>query len=172
MRVFADWVKEGDAASALEQIIPEARLVAGREIDLIASALDFDRFNNVGLPAAVSRLRLQPVRLPPGDVGSLTPFLQRQSMHRPAFMVAESARWTLNALALGYSFPVDRAGILMNNPEPGYYATLMAGLETLAKSLTVLPDIGESEPHYAYNVEGIRYLTTRPGMSHAVELKR
>ena len=93
-------------------------------------------------------------------------------MHRPAFMVAESARWTLNALALGYSFPVDRAGILMNNPEPGYYATLMVGLETLAKSLTVLPDMEDSEPHYAYNVEGIRYLTTRPGMSHAVELKR
>jgi len=175
IRVLADWVREGDASAALEQMIPEARLAAGKEVQILAPGTALDRFNNSGLPAACARLGLKPTRLPIDAVGSLRPFLQRQVRHQPAFLVAKDARWTLNALALGYSYALDGTQTLSRVPVNDYYATLMEGLEGLAKWLVVRQDQDESAvEYYAYTREGHRYLTSRPGLvSHgrALDLK-
>jgi hypothetical protein len=108
-------------------------------------------------------------------VGALRPFLQKQSRHEPAFLVSRTARWTLNALALGYSYALDGAQILSAAPVNNYYSCLMEGLEALARWLTVQPDQVDDEPHYAYTREGHRYLTSAPGLiSHGrpLDLKR
>lgn len=173
IRVFADWVKEGDVTSALEQIIPEARIVAGRMPDLVAPTDQFDAFNNAGLPVACRRLNVRPIKVPAKAIGSLRPFLQKTMVHQPGFLVSRSARWTLNALALGYSFGLDKTGIIAAEPDSGYYETLMEGLEGLARMLTVQPE-HRDDLNYAYTAEGTRYITSRPGMSHghAIALKR
>ncbi len=174
LRVYADWVKEGDVTSALEQMIPEARIAAGRLPLLCAPLPLFDAYNNAGLPLACRRLNLSPVKVPGGQIGSLRPFLVRQSMHQPAFMVSQAARWTLNALALGYSYSLDKSGILSHEPDAGYYQTLMEGLEGLAKWLTVQAPRDDDALNFAYTAEGVRYMTSRPGMEHGrrTELKR
>jgi len=174
-RIFADWVREGDSCAALEQIIGEARLVAGRDVEVFAPGSQLDRYNNSGLPAAVARLRLRVGRLPGQSIGALRPFLQKQSQHQPAFLVASGARWTTGALALGYGYALDGAATLKAVPIDDYYACLMEGLEGLAKRLTVVPAEEEDAPHWAYTKEGHRYLTSAPGLiSHgrALDLKR
>jgi hypothetical protein len=166
LRVYADWVREGDPTSALEQIIPEARMAAGRQPVLVAPATQFDQYNNVGLAQACRRLGQSPTRLPAGGLGALKPFLQKQVMHQPAFLVSQSARWTLNALALGYSWGLDKSGILKSEPDADYYRTLMEGVEALAKWLTVQAPQEDSEgANFSFTETGYRYMTSRPGIS-------
>jgi hypothetical protein len=175
LRVYADWLREGDPTSALEQIIPEAKLAAGRAVVLVAPLAQFDPYNNVGLAGACRRLGQNPTRLPGGSTGALKPFLQKQVMHQPAFLVSQSARWTLNALALGYSYGLDKSGMLKAEPDADYYRTLMEGLEGLAKWLTLQSPSGDSEDaHYAFTETGYRYMTSRPGMpdGRRAQLKR
>lgn len=174
IRVYADWVKEGSATDAMETIVPEARLVAGRQVGLFAPMAQFDLYNNTGLPAAATRFGLKFVKGPMDSIGSLKPFLQQQRQHQPAFMVCRSARWTVNALALGYSYGLEKTGLLSNFPVEGYYRTLMEGLESLASWLTM--QAGQEDTaaqNYSYTREGRRYLSSRPGMQDGrAQLKR
>lgn len=169
IRIYADWLREGDVTAALEQMIPEARVIAGREVEIVTPGSQLDRFNNTGLPSAISRLRLRPTRIPWKDtLGSLRPFLQRQSLHQPAFMASRAARWTINGLALGYSYGLDGGASLNRMPENDYYAALFEGIEGLAKWLTIRPDVEDNdEIRYAYTREGHRYQTSRPGLTNA-----
>lgn len=178
-RVFGDWVKEGAPEDALEQIIPEAvALTDGRAFKYYASLDQFDQFNNLGLPRAAKRLRLEFVRGPnsEGCVGALTTYLRSSSLAQPGFLCSPDARWTANGLAAGYARALDKSGVLSPLPEAGYYATLLRGIESFAKWLTVrVEDTAEGQTaQYAYTPDGRRYMTARAagGMSEGRDYKR
>lgn len=163
VRVYADWVREGAPADTLQVIVPEARLAAGRQVRLLAPRAQFDRYNNVGLPAAVTRLKLGDVTQGPDPKpGILEATLRRQTMHQPAFLVARGARWTVNALAGGYARALDRSGILKDEPDEGYYRTLMEGLESFVGWLTIEASLGDTtEINYAVAPDGRKYISAR-----------
>lgn len=169
MRVFADWVKEGGVEDALEQIIPEALQAAGgKPMKFFAPGEQFDQFNNLGLPQAARRLRIKDMmRGPLADttVGALTTLVRASTMLQPAFMCSPEARWTINGMAQGYARGLDKSGVLSPLPTPGYYATLLRGLESFAKWLTVrVEDTAEGQAaNFAYTPDGRRYMSARAG---------
>jgi len=168
-RVFGDWVKEGGVEDALEQMLPEViQMANGRTIKYFAPAHQFNQFNNFGLSSAARRLRIKEIsRGPDADacVGAFTTLLRAQSMMQPAFLTSPEARWTINGMAQGYARGVDKAGVLQPQPEPGYYATLLRGLESFAKWLTVrVEDTAEGQAaNFAYTPDGRRFMSARAG---------
>lgn len=168
LRVFGDWVKEGGIEDALEQLIPDAlQLADGRTIKFFAPAEQFDQFNNYGLPAAARRLKIANTmaRGPHSDttVGALTTLVRASTMLQPAFMCSPGARWTINGMAQGYARGLDKTGVLSPLPLPGYYATMLRGLESFAKWLTVrVEDTTEGQAaNYQYTPDGRRYMSAR-----------
>lgn len=174
VRVFADWVKEGSPTEALEVILPEATIAAAKKLTLVAPLAQFNAYTNAGLPTALRRLNITATKGPDHGLGSLQPFLRRQTAHQPAFLVDRRARWTINALAGGYSRSLDRSGILTDDPDEGYYRTLMEGLESFGKWLTAQTAALETDgAAYAYTRDGRRYMTSGRGSDGgAQQLKR
>lgn len=168
LRIFGDWVKEGGVDDALEMLLPEALQTAGnRPLKFFAPLEQFDQHNNLGLPRAVRRLNIKEVVHGPHSdmtVGSLSPYLRATTMMQPAFLAAPQARWTINGLAQGYARTLDKSGVLSPQPEPCYYATLLRGLESFAKWLTVrVVDTAEGQQaNFAYTPDGRRYMSARP----------
>jgi hypothetical protein len=132
VRVFADWVREGSPADAVSDVIAQARLDVGRDIRLTAGPTHFDRYNNVGLQQAVSRL---PAELRNGvapDRGRdvVRKLLQIEKHGMPALMVSSSASWTLRAFTGGYCRQLQKHGMLSDEADPGAYKVLMEGIES------------------------------------------
>lgn len=173
-RVFADWVREGTPDEALERILPEAvQHTNGANLKIAASSDQFDQFNNYGLGRALKRLRVKPEAIqsttaPDKCLGALTTMLRSQSHTQPAFLVSRHARWTVNALSSGYAFGLDKMAVLNPLPDPGYYTTLMRGLESFARWLTasVTAPAGGAEINWAYTADGRPYISSRGGQSH------
>ena len=63
--------------------------------------------------------------------------LRSQVQGAPAVRLAQTARWTLNALSGGYCRSLKASGALSDQPEDNIYATLMAGLESFCALLRV-----------------------------------
>ena len=173
VRVYADWVREGAPADAIESIVAEATLMAGRRPEIIAPTRQFDRYTNVGLPSALTRLRLT-AKQAPEKLGALEPHLRRLTQHQPAMLISQRARWTINALAGGYARGLDKSGILQPDPDEGYYRTLMEGLEAFVGWLTVEAAIGDTGPiNWQTTADGRRYISARQtGAGAPQELKR
>lgn len=180
LKVFGDWVKEGTPEEALEQMLPDARQIAEtRPMKFFAPLEQFDQYNNYGLPRAQRRLNLEITRGPNGynSMGALTQTLRQQAMMSPAFMVNPSCRWTINGLAQGYAFKLDKNGVLSQEPEPGYYATAIRGLESFAKFLTVRVEDtagAQNQVNWAYTPDGRRYMSARVqgGVNEGRDYKR
>jgi hypothetical protein len=174
VRVFADWVREGPPSDTLESVVTEATLIAGRQPTVMAPLKQFDRYTNVGLPGALTQLRLKAQQGPSDKQGSLEPFLRKLSQHQPAFLVGMNARWTINALAAGYARALDKSGVLQPHPDEGYYQTLMEGLESFVAWLTVEAAIGDTGPiNWQHTNDGRRYISARAtgGQQASQELK-
>lgn len=166
LRVFADWVREGTADDALGDILSEAVQVAGGlAFKTCAPADQFDQFNNFGLGRALRRLKVaDAVHTPHPDrcLGSLKTALRSQALMQPAFLCARRARWTINALSLGYAYSLDKSGVLNPHPDPGYYATLMRGLESFTRWVSGGNAAAATAPlNYATTPDGRRYLSSR-----------
>lgn len=178
-RVYGDWVREGGVDEAFEQILTDAVLAADGHtmLKVFAPAEQFDQFNNLGLLRACRRRKIDPVRGPQSavSIGALTEPLRSQALHQPQFLANKSARWTINGLAAGYARGLDKAGILSDYPDPGYYATLMQGVESFARWLSgQIPSAAGNTAHYAYTPEGRQFMSARAsGVTDGrVELKR
>lgn len=170
LRVFGDWVKEGGVEDALEQLLPDAlQLADNRPLRYFAPGEQFDQYNNLGLPAAARRLKLTQAltRGPLSETAAnaLTPLVRASSMMQPAFLISPNCRWTINGMSQGYARSLDKSGVLSPQPDPGYYATLLRGLESFAKWLTVrVEDTAESQSaNFAYTPDGRRYMSARAG---------
>lgn len=164
LRVFADWVREGEPGAVLAGLLKEANLEAGKLCRPTAGPLHFDTYNNVGLAAAARRLPVELRRGSQSDVGrgEIRGLLRRQSRGMPALLVSASARWTLCAFAGGYCRAVTKAGTLSEVAEEGNYRTLMEGLESFAGLLRTGAEEDEGERNWATSATGQRYISARP----------
>lgn len=125
----------------------------------VIPALHFDKYLNIGLLQAISRLPARPQM--GGDDGAgrdhLRMGLAQMAHGQPAVQVAENARWTLRALAGGYCRGKNV------EPEPGPYRTLMAGIQACigAAALTQANE-DEEQQNYSYDRDGRAYKSIVP----------
>ena len=143
LRIYADAVRDGEPGQALPGLITDMQADLGRELRLAAGPLHFDRYNNVGLVAAASKI---PMRVTPAvdtqrGRAKLTDMLQREKAGLPMLMVSSRAVWTLNAFSGGYSRVLLKQGQLADYAEEGPYRVLMEGLESYAG----LMDLGSTD---------------------------
>jgi len=172
LTILADWLHEGDAGQALPDIIQSARLelpgapqtpdklgtqgVAPLALRPICPREHFDEYSTLALRAVAKRSKLIVSR--GGDVSlgreELRGLLRRFVHDTPAIAVHPRARWTLRALAGGYSRQLDSP-----DPTPGAYQVLMAGLESFAALLRGGLDAVDTQPVYAYTEDGRKYIS-------------
>lgn len=132
VRVFADWVREGDPAVLVRDVVGEANVEFGARVRLTAGPLHFDQYHNVGLRQAVAKLPMdlragvQPERARE----HIRALLRTERQGMPALMISSNAKYTLNALAGGYSRALMKQGMLAEYAEEGMYRTLMEGIES------------------------------------------
>ena len=169
LHVLADWVGEGDPGANLRPILLDAQVAFGVRLDALAPPDHWLGFDVVGLRAAASAI---PVKLRRGGLPvlgrtELRGLFNRQVRGLPAARIAAAAHWTLNALAAGYAFPVDKHGKLAGEPQPGVYRTLMEGLE----AFTAFMKTGIMEPaaNVRYTEGGQPYVSALPSKIPAVD---
>jgi hypothetical protein len=165
IRIFKDYVREGDPGSNVGDMIALAQLDAGRVVRLLGGPLHFDTYNNVGLRQALTRLQIDLERGAPSERGRphLVNLLQRERYTMPMVMVSSQATWTLNAFSGGYSRALLKAGQLADFAEEGEYRVLMEGLESFAGRLSVgSPEEENDDRNYAVTADGRRYVSTLP----------
>jgi hypothetical protein len=154
MAILADWVREGDPGAVAADIIREASLESRSWLRITAPGPHFDQWNNFGL---VQSLRAIPVEVTrAGDLLRGRDYLRKEmgrlTRGAPAFRIAQTARWTLGAIAGGYA---RKPGA--NEPEPGIYRTIMEGLECWA-GLMSRPGVDETPgPGHAFTADGRMY---------------
>ncbi len=152
----------------LKTALPEDRLVARRLAPVwIVPPHHAERYTNVGLMQAVRGL---PAEVRPGGeqiAGSLhlRDLLSRTVRGMPAVEIGAGARWTLRALAGGYTRAMIR-GRLQDAAEEGPYRVLMEGLEAFAAIIrTGATDDKEddAEQNFRYDARtGKRYVSAMP----------
>jgi hypothetical protein len=161
--VLRDWLEEGDPGSVLPHILAGVRLAAGGdEINAYAPPSHFRGIDNIGLQVAARRSRVSL-----GQGGSLTAgrdelrsAVDRTNGDLPALLVSTRARWTLNALAGGYSRSVTTGKVVSEIADEGPYKVLAEGLESLM-AVVAGTGAGETAGNYAMDPSGRRYLSAR-----------
>jgi hypothetical protein len=155
VRVYADAVREGDPAQHLGDVIGEMQLLAGRKLALIAGPQHFATYGNVGLRQAAAKLPMEVTVSVAPERGrpALRGLLQRERQGLPMVMVSSEAKWTLNALAGGYSRVMLKQGQLADYAEDGVYRTLMEGLEGFV-GLSQAGHSTDEDPHVDFNAIG------------------
>ena len=164
IKVFADWVLEGEVAINAPEIVAMARLYGGRAMRLVGGPLHFDQFNNVGLRQSLARLPAELTRGGPCDPGRafIRSALQREVKGYGAVQIGEDARWTLNGFAGGYARSIGKNGIISPAADEGPYRVLMEGIEAFASILSSGALVDDSEEkNYAYTPSGQRYVSAR-----------
>lgn len=162
LRVYADWMREGDATERLSDILKEAQLEAGRTPRLIAPVDHWDKYNNVGLVQAAGKIPIEIRRGANPDAGrsEIRKLMERDVRGQIAFLVDDSARWTLNGLAGGYCRGVDKNGVTAEDPQDNHYSVLFKALEAFAALMKVgSTDDGNGDIQYATTPSGARYMS-------------
>ena len=160
LRVFSDFIREGDPAQELAGAVQAMQLELTVAARLVAGPLHFDRYNNVGLQQAAARLPREMRTAVPSERGRpiLTSLLQRERGGVPMVMVSDEARWTLGAMTGGYSRALLKQGQLADYAEEGPYRVLIEGLESFLGLMDLVStDDEEGGRNYAYTADGRRY---------------
>lgn len=163
-RVLADWVREGELDQVLGDVVHEANLECQRIVRLIAGPRHFERYNNVGLVQAAKRLPMEVRRAVEPERGraTLQDQLRRYAHGTPALLVADRARWTLNAFAGGYCREVLKTGQLSDYAKEGVYRLLMESLEGfLGLFRTGSTDDEDSGINWAHTRDGRPFISAR-----------
>jgi hypothetical protein len=165
IRIFADYVREGDPATVGVDMVAQAQLDAGRTVRVLGGPLHFDQYNNVGLRQMLGRHQIELQRGAPPEKGRpyLMSLLQREKQSMPMVMVSSEARWALNAFSGGYCRALLKQGQLAAYAEEGPYRVLIEGLESFVGRLSVgSPDDENDGRNYAVAADGRRYVSTLP----------
>lgn len=126
-----------------------------------------DRYRNVGLMQAVRRV---PAEIRAGGAENTGSLYIRDALGRsvrgfPAVEVSSSAKWTLRALAGGYTRAMVR-GRLQDAAEEGPYRVLMEGLEAFCGLVSTRPEENaDDDSDQRYRVDertGVRYASAMP----------
>jgi hypothetical protein len=162
IRILADYVREGEPAIVIDDIIAAAPArgrnarAAGRRPPPTSTT-----YNNVGLAQAVRKI---PMEIRPGVVPErarklIKSLLQRERQGMPMLLVSSDATWTLNAFAGGYAHLMLKGGVLADYAEEGVYRILMEGVESYIALLELgnSTDEGDSGRLNAATRDGRRY---------------
>jgi hypothetical protein len=175
VRIYSDYVREGDPITCIDDIVAMAMLDAGKGLRCIGGPKHFDQYNNVGLRQALKRsgLELQRGATPEQGRPYLTSLLQREKQNVPMLAVSDAATWTLNGFSGGYARGLLKQGQLAEYAEEGEYRVLMEGLEAFAGRLAAGdPDGQDTRRNYATTSDGKRYVSALPGaQAESVPLK-
>lgn len=165
VHIFADYIRDAPPIDCLQEIIREASMDFGT-LKLIAPLEQFDKYNNNGILAVCTRLRMQAQQAGPAGMsqGALAKWLQQTARGEPALMVEDMARWVINGMALGYRRTIDATGKLSDQPEDNTYRVLMEGIESfMSWSEGFIGQTGDdSQRNYAYTDDGRRYISSLP----------
>jgi hypothetical protein len=120
-------------------------------------------YDTIGLRAAAGQV---PVSVSQGGAATagreeLRTLMASQWRGVSRLQVAQTARWTLNALSGGYARSVLKSGHLSVAPVSGAYAILMEGLESFLAAGR-LDIAAEEQPRYAVAEDGRRFVTANP----------
>lgn len=74
----------------------------------------------------------------------------------PTVRIGRAARYTLNALAGGYSRQITRQGVLTQEAEPGIYRLMMEGIESCLGAMAAEANVDENVI-WSYTASGQRY---------------
>jgi hypothetical protein len=153
-------------AEILKTAVPDSFVTRRLAPIWSAPSVHFDRHNNVGLAQAVRQV---PAEIRTGGDGiagqiHLRDALSRQVRGLPAVEIARGARWTLRALAGGYTRAMAR-GRLQDYAEEGPYRVLMEGLESflgMMARVEAREEGDDAEPNFSYDRQGRRYESAMP----------
>lgn len=168
LHVLADWALEGDPGAMLDDIVRAARLEIGGsrsdKLRLIAPPEHWGAYNAVGLRGAASLCAVELRRGGAAVVGRevIRSWLKQHVKEQPAFRVAVSARWTLNAMSAGYCREVTTSGVVKEAPKPGVYKVLMEGVEAFAALLKAGILHEEQPANWGFTAGGVPYKTILP----------
>ncbi|KVQ60320.1 hypothetical protein [Burkholderia ubonensis] len=165
--VVADWIspvspKEAvpDIAQLVRAAFPRARMTAWLPADVL------DQADRMPIVPALRAAGMHPMRGAYVNVarGALSPLIRTEAKARRLFQVdTEGATHTLNAMAGGYNFPIDRAGNRNMLPETGPHRTLVEGLEAAVYVIcSQRADVLPEGVNMGVNPQGVSYLTTLP----------
>lgn len=163
IKIYQDWVFNEPPMECFGRMLREAILVGG-QVKVSAPREQFDLHTNTGLPAAIKKEYITPVRTGSADKceGQLREWFRKSVRGEPAILVHEAARWTRNAFAGGYARKLDKGGRLMDRPTDNQYALVMEALEswTYWWDKENLSGDGIEGLSYAYK-DGKRYISLR-----------
>jgi hypothetical protein len=163
--VFRDQVKVGPTVDAVTAICAELRSDFPRAIfEAYVPAELHDAWSRIPLVAALRNQRLMAWRGEHISVarGALADLVRTTIRDRRLLTVSKDAPTVLNALAMGYKYPVSTGGKQSHEPEPGVPRLMAEALETTIAALSRTLDRGEETANYANNATGARYMTALP----------
>jgi hypothetical protein len=164
--VHDEWIVPGDMNDACESIrmsatgtYAQSRIVSFAPADLV------DEWSRVPLVRSLRANGLQPAR--GGSLlnsrGCLSPYIRTVIRGRRGLVVADHCIAALNGLSAGYAIPINSIGRLADEAVDNHYRTLIQGLECLTAALS--DGIDNQAANYATSPEGIRHITSRPGVT-------
>lgn len=164
IRIFADWVKEGDPGAVLQELADDAVLLAGGKVTAFAGSHHWGTHDTVGLRAAAMRCKLK-LNTAGHETAGREDLRRRIDMtagQLPLLLVSSTARWSLNAFCGGYALSVVKAGVPDKMVDDGPYKILIEGVECFAAATSgAMARDGEDKPNYAVDPQGRRYLSAR-----------
>lgn len=167
IKIYADWAYNEPPQECFGRMLREAILAGGGEVKVAAAQEQFDQHTNYGLPAAIKREYLTPLKTgyAAKTEGQLRDWLRKQVQGETAVLVNNSARWTRNGLAGGYARKLDKGGRLADQPTDDQYRLVLEALECWvwywdreSKSDT------QQNLRYDTTINGRRYVSIRPNI--------
>lgn len=165
--IVADWISPIPPKEAVPDIIqlvraafPRARLTAWLPADVL------DQVDRMPIVPALRAANLHPMRGAYINVarGALSPLIRTEAKARRLFLIdQQGAPHTLNAMAGGYNYPVNRSGNKDSLPETGPHRALIEGLESAVYVISSQrADVLPEGINMGTNAQGVSYMTTLP----------
>lgn len=163
IKIYHDWVYNEPPMECFERMLREAILIGG-QVKVAAPLEQFDQFTNNGLPAAIKKQYIEPVKAASAgrSEGQLRDWLSKQLRGEVAFLVHADARWVRNGLAGGYARKLDKGGKLADQPTDDQYRVVVEAIECFIGWMDKHNGSDmESALRYAYTNSGKRFISLR-----------
>lgn len=162
VRVYGDWVREGEAGDILDGLVKDVGTEARGPFTIVCAPGHFDRYNNFGLVQAANRIpaQVQSGTEPSAGRAEVRSLLRTRTRGFPSLLVSSKARWTLNGFSGGYARALAKQGFLADHAEEGVYRVLLEAVESLVGLMRAgVLEEDKSERVYATTRDGRRYVS-------------
>lgn len=164
IKIYRSWVYNEPALECFPQLLVEARLAAG-EVKVVMPYEQGDQYINYGLPAAIRKGYIQPIRGAQAakTEGIIRKWLQKQVRGEVAVLVNQDSRWVINGLAGGYARRLDKNGHLSDYPTDDQYRLVMEAVECWVGYFDSMYSDGDTrnDVRYAVTKDGKQYISLR-----------